>query len=41
VDKDTGLIKVKSAMDREGRYVKDNKYTALIAAYDNGMEEHG
>ncbi|KAM3606926.1 uncharacterized protein V6R79_025683 [Siganus canaliculatus] len=35
VNKDTGLIKVKSPMDRESSFVKDNKYTALIGAYDN------
>ncbi|KAE8280224.1 Cadherin-1 Epithelial cadherin [Larimichthys crocea] len=35
VDKETGLIKVKSLMDRESSFVKDNKYTALISAYDN------
>uniref|UniRef100_UPI0037E8DC42 cadherin-1 n=1 Tax=Semicossyphus pulcher TaxID=241346 RepID=UPI0037E8DC42 len=35
VVKDTGLIKVKSRMDRESLFVKDNKYTALIGAYDN------
>ncbi|XP_040034112.2 cadherin-1 isoform X2 [Gasterosteus aculeatus] len=35
VAKDTGLIKVKSLMDREGSFVKDNKYTALIGASDN------
>ncbi|KAM4614766.1 B-cadherin-like [Polymixia lowei] len=35
VGKDTGLIKVKSPMDRESHFVKDNKYTALIGAYDN------
>ncbi|XP_074501791.1 cadherin-1-like [Sebastes fasciatus] len=35
VDKNTGLIKVKSPMDRESLFVQDNKYTALIAAYDN------
>ncbi|KAM9345364.1 B-cadherin-like isoform 2-T2 [Symphorus nematophorus] len=35
VDKETGLIKVKSTMDRESSFVKDNKYTALIGAYDN------
>ncbi|XP_019949845.2 cadherin-1 [Paralichthys olivaceus] len=35
VAKETGLIKVKSAMDRESHFVKDNKYTALIGAYDN------
>ncbi|XP_053731548.1 cadherin-1 [Synchiropus splendidus] len=35
VGKDTGLITVKSKMDRESHFVKDNKYTALIGAYDN------
>lgn len=39
VDKETGLIKVKSLMDRESSFVKDNKYTALISAYDNGRCE--
>ncbi|KAF1376075.1 hypothetical protein PFLUV_G00226860 [Perca fluviatilis] len=34
---DTGLIKVKSLMDREAVFVKDNKYTALIGAYDNDV----
>lgn len=36
IDKDTGVIKVKSEMDRESSFVKDDKYTALIGAYDNG-----
>lgn len=36
VDRDTGMIKVKSLMDRESTFVKDDKYTALIGAYDNG-----
>ncbi|XP_041802909.1 B-cadherin-like [Chelmon rostratus] len=35
VGKETGVIKVKSPMDRESSFVKDNKYTALIGAYDN------
>uniref|UniRef100_A0A8C3GAM5 Cadherin-1 n=1 Tax=Cyclopterus lumpus TaxID=8103 RepID=A0A8C3GAM5_CYCLU len=35
VAKDTGLITVKNEMDRESVFVKDNKYTALIGAYDN------
>lgn len=36
VDKVTGVIKVKNLMDRESTFVKDDKYTALIGAYDNG-----
>lgn len=36
VDKTTGLIKVKNAMDRESTFVIDDKYTALIGAYDDG-----
>ncbi|XP_068597527.1 B-cadherin-like [Brachionichthys hirsutus] len=35
VDKETGLIKVKSPMDRESTFVKDDVYKALIGAYDN------
>nr|XP_057912813.1 cadherin-1 [Doryrhamphus excisus] len=35
VAKLTGVITVKSPMDREAVFVKDNKYTALIGAYDN------
>ncbi|CAN9500189.1 unnamed protein product [Ophioblennius macclurei] len=35
VAKETGLIKVKNMMDRESHFVKNNKYTALIGAYDN------
>lgn len=35
VKKETGLITVKSKMDRESHFVLDNKYTALIGAYDN------
>ncbi|KAM9803896.1 B-cadherin-like [Neosynchiropus ocellatus] len=35
MDKETGLITVKNTMDRESHFVKDNKYTALIGAYDN------
>ncbi|XP_031152767.1 B-cadherin-like isoform X2 [Sander lucioperca] len=35
VAKATGLITVKSLMDRESTFVKDNKYTALIGAYDD------
>lgn len=36
VHKDTGLITVKSPMDRESIFVKNDIYTALIGAYDNG-----
>lgn len=36
VDTETGVIKVKSQMDRESTFVKYDKYTALIGAYDNG-----
>lgn len=36
VKKETGVIKVKSLMDRESHFVQDGKYTALIAAYDDG-----
>ncbi|KAM3862625.1 B-cadherin-like [Diretmus argenteus] len=35
MNKDTGLITVKSKMDRESIYVKDNKYAAIITASDN------
>ncbi|XP_029910545.1 B-cadherin [Myripristis murdjan] len=35
IDKDTGLVKVKSRMDRESTFVKNALYTVLILAYDN------
>ncbi|KAJ8417809.1 hypothetical protein AAFF_G00226520 [Aldrovandia affinis] len=36
VSKETGLIKVRSLMDRESPFVKDGRYRALILAIDNG-----
>ncbi|KAJ8339952.1 hypothetical protein SKAU_G00345850 [Synaphobranchus kaupii] len=35
VIKETGLIKVRSPMDRESSFVKDGKYRAIILAYDD------
>uniref|UniRef100_A0A3P9LDH5 Cadherin-1 n=1 Tax=Oryzias latipes TaxID=8090 RepID=A0A3P9LDH5_ORYLA len=35
VDEDSGLVTVKSLMDRESSNMKENKYTALLGAYDN------
>ncbi|XP_071368176.1 B-cadherin-like isoform X1 [Centroberyx affinis] len=35
MDKTTGLIKVKSPMDREYPSIENNKYTAVVIAYDN------
>uniref|UniRef100_A0A8C4S4J4 Cadherin-1 n=1 Tax=Erpetoichthys calabaricus TaxID=27687 RepID=A0A8C4S4J4_ERPCA len=35
VDKESGIITVKQAMDRESPFVKNDKYTSLIYAYDN------
>lgn len=36
VNPENGIIKVRSKMDRESPFVKDNKYTALIGAFDDG-----
>lgn len=36
VDKVTGLVRVVSSMDRESSYVRGNRYTVLVLAYDNG-----
>lgn len=36
INSETGEIKVKSEMDRESVFVKEEKYTALIGAYDDG-----
>lgn len=35
VNQDTGMIKVKSIMDRESARVKDGKYRAIILALDD------
>uniref|UniRef100_A0A673AFS1 Cadherin-1 n=1 Tax=Sphaeramia orbicularis TaxID=375764 RepID=A0A673AFS1_9TELE len=35
IDKDTGLVTVKNSMDRESHFVQENKYTAIVVAYDN------
>ncbi|XP_071337683.1 B-cadherin-like [Trachinotus anak] len=35
VAKETGLITVRNLMDRESHFVKGNRYTALIGAYDS------
>lgn len=36
IAEDTGHIKVKNSMDRESPFIKDEEYTVLIEAYDNG-----
>uniref|UniRef100_A0A3B3WKL0 Cadherin domain-containing protein n=1 Tax=Poecilia mexicana TaxID=48701 RepID=A0A3B3WKL0_9TELE len=36
IDKETGVITVRNQMDRESSFVKEDKYTALIGAYDDG-----
>nr|XP_029497213.1 B-cadherin-like [Oncorhynchus nerka] len=35
INKDTGLIKVKSLMDRESTFVQDNKYSVVVLGTDN------
>lgn len=41
VEPDSGIIKVKSKMDRESAFVRQDKYTALIGAYDDGRSRGG
>lgn len=41
MNQENGIIKVKSKMDRESAFVRDNKYTALIGAYDDGKVWRG
>lgn len=38
ITEDTGLIRVRSSMDRENKSacIKDDQYTVLVVAYDNG-----
>ncbi|XP_029623036.1 B-cadherin [Salmo trutta] len=35
INKDTGLIKVKTDMDRESTFVQDNKYSVVVLGTDN------
>ncbi|XP_054908274.1 cadherin-1-like [Poeciliopsis prolifica] len=35
IDHETGVITVRNQMDRESSFVKEDKYTALIGAYDD------
>lgn len=37
INKDTGLIKVKSLMDRESTFVQDNKYSVIVLGIDIGI----
>uniref|UniRef100_A0A3P9PXN3 Cadherin-1-like n=1 Tax=Poecilia reticulata TaxID=8081 RepID=A0A3P9PXN3_POERE len=39
IDKDTGVIAVRNQMDRESIFVREDKYTALIGAYDDSRCE--
>ncbi|XP_062403898.1 B-cadherin-like isoform X1 [Sardina pilchardus] len=37
VSQDSGLVRVRNAMDREDALVKDGKYTVIIIAFDNDL----
>ncbi len=36
ITEDTGLIKVRSSLDREASFIRNEQYTVLVLAYDNG-----
>ncbi|XP_030646310.1 B-cadherin [Chanos chanos] len=38
VERDTGVVKVRSPMDRESSHVKDGTYTAFVLAYDDDFK---
>ncbi|KAK7160515.1 hypothetical protein R3I93_008226 [Phoxinus phoxinus] len=38
ITEDTGLIRVRSSLDREALFIRDDQYTVLVVAYDNDDE---
>ncbi|XP_043120152.1 B-cadherin-like [Puntigrus tetrazona] len=38
ITEDTGLIKVRSSLDREASFIRNEEYTVLVLAYDNDDE---
>ncbi|XP_067275535.1 B-cadherin-like [Pseudorasbora parva] len=38
ISEDTGLIRIRSSLDREALFIKDGQYTVLVVAYDNDDE---
>ncbi|XP_073706311.1 B-cadherin [Garra rufa] len=38
ITEDTGLIKVRSSLDREASFIRNEQYTVLVLAYDNDDE---
>uniref|UniRef100_A0A8C1G016 Cadherin-1 n=1 Tax=Cyprinus carpio TaxID=7962 RepID=A0A8C1G016_CYPCA len=38
ITKDTGIIKVRSSLDREASFIRNEQYTVLVLAYDNDDE---